>query len=55
MSTDEIKGKIEQYHQDHFWAIYPAGKVQDWVIDAVLLNIVNPLKDEVEMLKKTKT
>ena len=54
MTVEEIKAQIEKYHQDHYWAIFPAGRVQDWVNDAILENIVTPLKDENEMLKKTK-
>ena len=54
MTIEDIKIKIEQYHQAHYWAIFPAGRVQDWVNDAVSENIVKPLLDEIEMLKKTK-
>jgi hypothetical protein len=52
MDKEQVKAAIEKYHQDNFWSLYPAGKVPDWVNDAVVENIVKPLQAEIEGLKQ---
>lgn len=40
---EDVKNKIEEYHQDNFYQCYPAGIVMDWVLDAVVERIVLPM------------
>ena len=43
---------IEDYHQKHYYAIYPSGGApKEWHVNAVSENIVQPLLDEIERLK----
>ncbi len=47
---DKIAAHIEDYHQRNFWNIFPAGRVQPWVLDAVT-EYVTALQDEIATLK----
>jgi hypothetical protein len=50
---EEIKAKVEKYHQDHWSALYPAGiGLREWAVQAVAENVVMPLLEENERLKK---
>lgn len=49
----QIKDGIEKYHQDHWQALYPAGRAcQEWAIDAILENVVKPLHNQIAELTK---
>ena len=56
MITDELKTeiqtKIRAYQEARFWECFPSGILQKWVIEAVALNVVLPMQDEIDTLKK---
>lgn len=51
-TREKVKEAIEKYHQDNYFSLYPAGRVPDWVNEAVLQNIVTPLQAEIAALRK---
>lgn len=56
MTPEEIKkhviDKIEEYHQKNYYNIHPAGRVREWIHDAVVENIAIPLMEENARLKQ---
>ena len=53
-AIEKVKSAIEQYHQDHWQQLYPAGQMPAWVLVAVAENILKPMQDEIDELKKLK-
>lgn len=52
MDREQVKAEIEKYHQANFYSLYPAGRVPEWVNDAVAESIAKPLMEENERLKQ---
>jgi DNA-binding transcriptional MerR regulator len=52
MSPEQVKEAIEKYHQDNYYSLYPAGRVPEWVNEAVVENVAKPLIEENERLKQ---
>jgi hypothetical protein len=55
MSPEQVKEAIEKYHQDNFYSLYPAGRVPEWVNEAVSESIAKPLTEENKRLKQQVT
>ena len=51
-AIEKVKFEIERYHTDNWSALYPAGRMPAWVVDAVAENILVPLQEEIDELKE---
>lgn len=51
-TKEYIAAKIEEYHQEHYWNLFPAGTYPDWVIDAIAEKIVNPMLEKLKKAEK---